>query len=254
MNRHLWQRNFYENQTIKWPCPSCDTARLALKNETLHQGQTSQSLTDRRDKEWQPDWIEGRFSCLLKCEQCSESIAVAGRYSLEEWGNPESREIEYLTKFEPLFFMQAPHIIQLPKNLPLIIRKEMEKSFQLYWVDLASCANRIRSSVELLLTELKIKRVVVERKKRRVLTLHARIEIFEQKDKKIAASLFAIKWIGNAGSHSNPLTSEDVLDGYEILEHVFAELFEQRSMRLEKITRQINQSKKPRSIKLNSRY
>lgn len=35
----------------------------------------------------------------------------------------------------------------------------------------------------------------------------------------------AVKWIGNEGSHQDVLTTSDVLDGAEILEHVIVALY-----------------------------
>ncbi|RYX86611.1 DUF4145 domain-containing protein [bacterium] len=247
MNRHIWQRDFLENQTIKWPCPACHAAKLILEKRTLNTGETSQSLNEHREAGWEPGWIEGRFTCFLKCHECLEDVAVAGRYSVEEWGNDELRQVEHMHRFEPLFFMQAPPIIQLPKKLPLDIQKEIEASFQLYWVDLASCANRIRSSVEMLLTDLGVKRTIVSNRRRRDLNLHNRIEIFRDVNSMLADALLAVKWIGNAGSHSNALDEKDILDGYEMLEYVLEELFDQRSKRMANLARQINKAKKPRS-------
>jgi uncharacterized small protein (DUF1192 family) len=57
----------------------------------------------------------------------------------------------------------------------------------------------------------------------------------------------AVKWLGNAGSHAAPLTADDVLDGFEILEHALDKLYSERDERVGALTRAINRRKAPRS-------
>ena len=82
-----------------------------------------------------------------------------------------------------------------------------------------------------------------------LLSLHARIDLFRQTNPDLADALMAVKWIGNAGSHSRPIMREDLLDGYELMEHVLDELFVQREKRIARLSRQINRRKRPRSVK-----
>ena len=56
--------------------------------------------------------------------------------------------------------------------------------------------------------------------------------------------LLAIKWIGNEGSHpEKSLTKNDVIDLYEILEHVLSELFENKSKTILAKAKKINKAK-----------
>ncbi|MCG2787057.1 MAG: DUF4145 domain-containing protein [Anaerolineae bacterium] len=75
--------------------------------------------------------------------------------------------------------------------------------------------------------------------------MHDRIVDFEKSKPEIAQKLFAIKWLGNDGSHSANMTKNDVLDAYEILEIILDDLFVgYRKLIDQKITL-INERKKP---------
>lgn len=127
------------------------------------------------------------------------------------------------------------------------IKEEIRKSFALYWVDISSCANRIRSGVEMLLTQQQIPiKQIGKNGKDYSLSLHERIVLFQQVNPQAATHLLAIKWIGNAGSHSSRLSEEDVLDSYEILEYVLDDLFEKRAERVAKLSAQINSYRGPK--------
>ena len=129
-------------------------------------------------------------------------------------------------------------------------RPTTRTSFKLYWLSPEACANSIRSVVEGLLTHFKVRLTSKNAKGQRVLlSLHARIDLFRQTNPDLADALMAVKWIGNAGSHSRPIMREDLLDGYELMEHVLDELFVQREKRIARLSRQINRRKRPRSVK-----
>jgi hypothetical protein len=61
--------------------------------------------------------------------------------------------------------------------------------------------------------------------------------------------MMAVKWIGNAGSHAKPVTREDLLDGYEMIEHLLDQIYIQPGKKLASLAKQINRSKKPRSAR-----
>ena len=85
------------------------------------------------------------------------------------------------------------------------------------------------------------------------LSLHARIELFANKNPKknpnknadVGEKLLAIKWLGNTGSHSDTLKHEDVLDAFELFSHALDEIFEETSVRLKKLSSSINRNKGP---------
>ena len=123
---------------------------------------------------------------------------------------------------------------------------EIEKSFSLFFCDAPSAANHVRVALENLLTHLKIKRFEIRRKRRTFLALHRRIELLPSKFKHLQDLFFAVKWLGNAGSHSEKVVSkDDVLDAYEIMDEILQDLFFKRTRRIKNMAKQINKTKGP---------
>jgi hypothetical protein len=54
-----------------------------------------------------------------------------------------------------------------------------------------------------------------------------------------------VKWIGNAGSHSDILTPDDTLDGYERMDWVLDSLYARRHRSASTLTRTINHRRVP---------
>jgi hypothetical protein len=208
-----------------------------------------ESANLREHEAWEPEWIDGRFACLLECV-CGETVAALGTQSVEGQYSeaPEDPTIDYGDEFKVLLFQPPLPLIRVPENTPPTVRDEVISSFRLFWLDSEGCGNRIRSTVERLLTWAGVKRSTIGFKRRRVpLSLHSRIELFGKREPQVAEQLMAIKWVGNAGSHVDPITRNDLLDGYEMLEYVFEELFTERTKKMVRIAREINRAKKPRS-------
>jgi hypothetical protein len=69
--------------------------------------------------------------------------------------------------------------------------------------------------------------------------LHAAIESFAKNNPVLGAQLMALKWLGNTGSHDSSVSRADLLDAFEILEHVLAEILERRSERVAELAKQL---------------
>jgi hypothetical protein len=161
----------------------------------------------------------------------------------------------YVEYFRPLFFSDPPHIVTLPESTPQTVKDDLIASFRLFWSDSDAAANRIRASVEHLLTALRVNRTSGRgnaRGSRQFLTLHERIRRFRENEASLADHLLAVKWLGNVGSHPGGITQEDVLDGYEIIQYVLDELYIRRSHRINRLSRAINRRRGPRSPRRGS--
>src|SRR5207248_10480829 len=79
-----------------------------------------------------------------------------------------------------------------------------------------AAANHIRSCVEKLLDHL-------EEPKAR--DLHQRIENYKKRDEQRGTALLAVKWVGNAGSHADDISRDDVYDAFDIIEAVLKDVF-----------------------------
>lgn len=257
MDRQVWKRTMTRQSAWPWPCPVCAHGRLQLDKSTLVVRETRSSKDYKDSKEdgyWEPDMTTERFTCVLVCNQpsCHEPVVVCGTTGEEQAPDGEGGWDweEYLM---PVFFHPALPIIATPKATPDQIRKEVEKAFATYWCDLLSCANRIRNAIELLLTYLKIPRFQIDpqKRRRRRLWLHQRIELFckrSQQDRKLATMMFAVKVIGNEGSHPGKLTQDDLLDAFEMLEHLLKIFFVPPDAdKISELAKAIHKRKKPRS-------
>ncbi|QRR00803.1 DUF4145 domain-containing protein [Dyadobacter sandarakinus] len=119
-------------------------------------------------------------------------------------------------------------------------------------MDTASCANKVRVVVEKMMDDLKIKKTYTSSRSRKSYSLHQRIEFFKTKYPQFADSVMAIKWIGNSGSHNNdPINKNDILDAFEILNYVLADLYETHKKRIHRLTKTINKRKKPVGLRLS---
>lgn len=252
LQRHIWKDEFALPGSLPWSCRSCAAARLRVKAGSLAEGETRDSKASHSHDAWEPEWIAGRFASILECPHCSGEVGVTGTYRVQdERGYADSKEVGgWVTYYKPTYFTDAPCIIEIPCATPDSVSNEIERSFQLYWSDHLACANRIRIAVETLLTAQRINRSTGgprTGKRRRMLTLHQRIELFSKRQPAFADKLLAIKWIGNAGSHADVVTEDDLLDAYDILCFVLDELYVKRSKRIGALARAINRRKAPRS-------
>jgi len=249
MNRAIWYFPLLpERHMLPWPCPSCGQAALSVIAGTLHSEESRTSVGSKVLEEWDPEWTEGYFICLFRCA-CTEIVAVAGRAGLsQEFVGSGELEVDYVPRYEPLFFRPAPSIIALPREVPQDVVEQFRRSFELFWSDLEACANSLRSATERLLDSKGIPRTAPDKHgKIRSLDLNNRIQLFAQQDRSLSEKLMAVRVLGNIGSHSGALVREDLLDAFEILEYVLEEMFLKRSRRIAEIADKITSDKKPRS-------
>jgi hypothetical protein len=257
IDRNIWLKPFTDSSVHPFHCPVCKVGVLTMKKDTgkngardlLVESSTPKAEAEMRKPGWYPLDDEGLFACILTClrPQCREIVTVCGR-SAGDLAYAEDGEY-YVTAFSPLFFFPAPEVFRLPENCPPEIQKEVRSAFSLYWCDPSSCVNRIRTAVELFLTDLGIKRYKRAKGQLRRLSLHERIVLLQGQDTDLAESLMATKWLGNAGSHPGEMSREDALDGFDLLEHALEGHYAPRQKAICKIRKNINKRRKPRSIK-----
>jgi hypothetical protein len=186
----------------------------------------------------------------MDCAHCGNVVAVAGVFRMQDdryYDEEHGEEGNYEKYFRPRYFTESPLLVDIPEATPDAVVTELLASFQLFWCDPLACTNRIRSAVEKLLTDQKVPQITGTKGKRNFLTLHSRIEKYRKSRSDIADALMAVKWIGNAGSHSSSVTIEDALDGYELVDWVLDSLYAKRHRRAASLTKAINRRKAPRS-------
>ena len=247
MKKELFQKKISSKDMSRWECPHCHKGRLKL-GKTTNNDLTQTIPEEERNRH--DEVLYQNIAGFLNCDYCYKKVFfIASRYYthdsyIDPDGSVEIDEDEQ--NYYPYFFKPSLCIIELNEFIPEDIKSEMINSFSLYWVDISACANKLRTVLELIMSQQKIrKRHTSNSGKSKQNTLHKRIELFAKKKKSESEFIMALKYIGNAGSHTKKLTHEDILIGYEMLEHVLNKLYDKKYFRLKKRMQMINKRRGP---------
>ncbi|HWK03807.1 MAG TPA: DUF4145 domain-containing protein [Puia sp.] len=222
MDRKIWKTEYFEYSVTPWLCSDCPSSNLSVKEKPI---------VNSNDY----------YTTHLVCPQCHKEYATTGNVGYFTYGVKVSKQYEgqKYKRFYPNFFNPCLRLFQLNKSIPSEIIADIDQSFSAYWSDTSSSANAIRRSLETLLDKLEVPKAN---------SLHQRIELYQHENKEIADCLLAIKWIGNSGSHGTPLTKDDLLDAYGILEHCLNNLYPSPDKEdIHKLVEQINRRRGTRS-------
>lgn len=254
MNRDLFKQPFTLDKVPDWICPTCEKGILRMKKGSFAQEESAYSRKNSYDPSCGYIYFEVEYVyiCLFICsnDRCKEVVANTGiGFVVENIELDEDGEVNEVNGdfFGPLYFRPPLKLIRIPKKCSKSIQKSLEESFQLFFSSPSSAANNLRISLEEILTELKIKRFTISKKReRKVLQLHQRIDLLPDRYSHIKEMMEAIKWLGNAGSHSHDeVKVDDVLNAYELMEHVLEEIYQSKGKRVEAIAKKINKKKGP---------
>ena len=244
---------FSKESIPDWDCPICKKGLLKLIDDKFNFEETELSKSAHKEDFWEPEFSRLVFNGILKCSACGELVMFIGDGEVEHIAyhdyNTDDFFEEYNNVFRPVYFFPPLQIFNFVDKCPNEIKKEINESFGLFWSDLPSCANKIRTSLELIMNQQKVKKLDISRGQKRPLTLHKRIEAFKLIKPNVANHLLAIKWIGNAGSHIGKLERIDLLDAYVLLEHSLIKLYDDKETELNKISKEINKRKGTRKKK-----
>lgn len=204
---------------------------------------TSRASDDvRDDPRWEPEWISGFFHGVLYCGRnaCREKVVVTGDYFVDsnDYGEP--------TGFLRLCFaIPALPLATPPKGTPASVLERIDDASRVVWADPASAANGLRRAVEALLDEQKVNKTKLTKAGKRVpQSTHERIIAFKTKQPTAAASLEAVKWVGNQGSHgSSTLTATDCIESAEFLDHALRVLYDTSDAELVRRAAAVNKRK-----------
>lgn len=241
MNRSLWTRSLGTNSCPAWPCPVCRKGTLALIPKSLVYKETVVSKRAHGHEEWDPDWVTHKFTAWAECRHptCKQEFAIAGTGGVEPEFDAE-RAYVWEEYFSPLFCQPMPCMIDIPAKCPEEVRNELQEAFALFWSNRAACAGRIRVALESLMNHLGVPKRKKEKNGRYFdLSLHARIDAFAKTKSPVGSQLMALKWLGNAGSHSTEVSKDDLLDAFEIMEHSLVEIIDKRSAKVAALAKKL---------------
>lgn len=245
IDRKALKQPMTTSTTPPWRCPRCIHGTLEPDAKTIAKEETAWSRAATDHPDWDPEWINHRFSLLMRCNRrdCKEVVAVVGTTELHQEWDSNRGDFDYVDVFKPTFFCPPLPLFIIPEACPEIVKIRVQKAFELYWCDPSSALNSVRQAIEELLTHMKVPRLTRSRK---ALTLHARIQLLLQKQPEVGKLLLAAKWLGNVGSHSGAtVEQDDALDAMDLLQYVIEEVVEGRTKSIEQLSRQINKAKGP---------
>ena len=256
MNREIWVQRWTEWYAPPLRCPTCGKGDLSLIPKSLSHWETAKSRRAHHDEDWSHQDVDFRFTARLKCGHgpCGDEAVAIGKGWIEEQMTQEGWEPS--NYFSPDCIMPMPDMISISQRCPTPVALELRACFQLFWLDRAAAANRIRVGIERIMDHFKVPIRGRRHPKDKLdkLSLNTRLKRFEKTDKIIADRLTAMKWLGNTGSHqSDKVTREDILDALELLEDALVELFERRTHRMKALTRGLLQRHRPRKPKRSMR-
>ena len=252
MDRRALKIPFTRDSTPDWSCPRCTKGLLRFVEGKFHTEERKDSRDAHSHEAWDPDWIEYVYSGLLQCSNhnCGEFVANSGTGAVDvdvvigDDGEPEQTWGDF---FRPKYFEPPLQLTDLPEECPDSVSKPLEESFRLFFSSPSAASNNVRIALEAILTELGVKRFNTKNGKRIFLNLHSRISLLPPKYSDLGELLLAIKWLGNAGSHADSaITIDDVMDAYELIDHVLQELYTQKAKKAKALAKLINKKKGPK--------
>lgn len=237
MERELWQGTLTAQHCPAWPCPACKKGTAALVPNTLQSEETVDSKREHSNDDWEPEWIAYTFVAWAECTHpsCNQRFALAGIGGVEPVPDDEyGMTLE--DYFVPKYCTPMPHLFEIPKKCPNDVRNELLASFDLFFHDSAASANRLRVALELLMRYLGMFTMATGKA---APNLDGAIKNFATNSPELGAQLMALKWLGNTASHDGSASKSDILDAFEILEHVLAEILERRSERVAQLAKEL---------------
>lgn len=239
MDKQLWNRPFHKDACPPWPCPVCNSGVLILMPEALREHATIESMRGHNEDWWGPENVVLSFTAWAECsnKKCAEEFAISGTGFVDQVPiGDDMQQSEYVDFFTPRHVQPALHLCTLPTNCPDEVRLALEAAFGLYWQSKPATAGRIRVALERLLDHLGIPS---KNSTGKTIALGIRIDQFSKSDPINGAYLMALKWLGNVGSHTTEVDTNDLLDAFEVFEHVLAELIGHRSAAVANLAAQL---------------
>lgn len=232
--------------TMDWPplpCPGCGHTSLRLNREAVNVVESLDSKSAHSHPDFDPDWMAGTFTATLTCGLltiCGETVTIVGDARLhpvpEATGPGYSGDLEWQLSLR--MARPALPLIKVPADCPDSVAKPLADASDVIWLDPSAAVNRMRVALEALMDVKRVQKWRAGRGSRR-LTLHQRLEVFEQRSSSAREFLMAVKWLGNEASHRDVLTIEHALEAAEMVEYALELIYDDRVGKLTKRANQI---------------
>lgn len=175
---------------------------------------------------------------------CGQWVVITGTYRVViNNGDPEYGqygELLQLKTFDP-----SLPLLEVPAGVPDEVTEAIAAAAaKIIWLDPSSAANRLRTAVERVLDDQKVRKTRLTKKNtRQRLTAHARIEEFKPKNLAASEAMMAVKWMGNDGTHYSGMTATDVLEGATVLQLALKAIYDKSGAETLKLIKAINKAK-----------
>ncbi|WP_157001131.1 DUF4145 domain-containing protein [Agromyces laixinhei] len=204
-----------------WPrpaCPNCQTGYIGFSSPTETEGYDSASARNHPD--FEPEWISGTFLVLGRCEnpQCKQAVHGTGdyrvNYARKSYGSENWHQGEHYSSYYTVTHLHPPMLMMpVPLAAPEEVREGIRRASRVLFADAGLAATALRATVERYLTS---EGISATRSTGQFRNAHERINEWRDADPNrppVADLLFAVKWLGNAGTHEDAdLTTMEVLD------------------------------------------
>ncbi|HAW0228929.1 TPA: DUF4145 domain-containing protein [Escherichia coli] len=248
MTTHKIPKKFWDKKMVEWPCPNCGQKNLRILDESFICKDTAETIKMQAEEWFDLEYTSSVFSCMSQCvrPQCKEVVACTGRSGLEEdWA--EHTGLYYYRWYEPLSFTPGLKLFLIPNMCPEDIALPINTSFALSTIHPGAAANLIRTSVERLLTAIG---VTETNEKGNRINLHNRIEMIPSEHSGFKSLLFAIKFLGNAGSHRyENVTADDLDNSYEIMNFILRDLYSDNRKKVSELANNLDKKFNPQKQK-----
>ncbi|MYW92422.1 DUF4145 domain-containing protein [Amycolatopsis rubida] len=226
------------------PCPDCSSG-MSVDRRNFSDVETFESEVNHDHPDFEADWVHGHFHGVVNCgnSQCGTRVIVIGDFKLgvSDYGQEIEWHGECWSHHYKVRYTHPPIlIINRIDGIPDDVWELVRDASRLTWVDPAAALGRLRSAIEALMNNFKIKKLNAKRNPR---PLHDRLVDFKKKNTEVADLLLAVKWAGNDGAHGSGATTADVLESAELMEHAFKLLYDKDPLLLRRRATAINKAR-----------
>jgi len=203
-------------------CPQCSRGELEIYKDNVYPLKHKNVNGESEEYEYcgGEDLFTG-FHGGMVCTNnlCKKEIAFAGKYGCDdndvviETGEPivyTAIKIEYIER--------PPRIIDTTYyGIPQNIEETLNASFKLYWIDINSCAEKIKICLEQIMDKLRVAGGNVWTNH-----LKERIENFSRNNEDLREVLSSSKidWIKKTPNYDEEITEDDLRAGYDLLDFI----------------------------------
>jgi hypothetical protein len=149
----IWLRPDFTPESVPdWTCPFCHNGFLRLQKGQL---QMKEIVPTKIFSESQNETIVAQYSFLgmLTCLNCMKQIVFIGYGRDHRTGHYPSHSDyfheEDTVRLTPTSFFPTLPFFRIPLHYPVEIQKVLIKAFELYWIDLSVCAQKISTCLDL---------------------------------------------------------------------------------------------------------